>query len=100
MQVAAVACGRQIQPKTFKGEGKEKKGSSECEMPWKCVCVCVYVYACGCTWSRYWTEWKPVGRRRRAPLETVKVKEINSEKEKWQRADLNSWCPGISLYDG
>lgn len=63
---------------------------------------CVYgmdVYACGCTWLRHWTEQKPLGRKRRVPLETVQVKEINSEKRNGS-ADLNSWCPGISLYDG
>ena len=46
------------------------------------------VYACGSTWSRYWTELKPVGWRQEASLETVKVKEINSEKRNGK--DLNS----------
>lgn len=42
---------------------------------------------------RSWTETE------RVPLETVKAKEINSEKRNGSK-DLNSQCPGISLYDG
>lgn len=39
------------------------------------------------------------GGVRKVPLESVKVKDINSEKRNGSK-DLNSWCPGISLYDG
>lgn len=40
-----------------------------------------------------------VEQRWRVSLETAKVKEINSEKRNGCK-ELNSQCPGISLYDG